>query len=181
MKRFFLGCSHREQLLLTALVVLAGLIWASSAHGRFGTQFQAWRSTRGDFALQQLWLDRKDRIDAEAAAAVQSLDPAQTLDPTGLVTQISALAAEAEVSANTEPAKTTTANQLAVHTVQVTCRRATLASLVRFYEGIQRKSPYLVLEQCSITVERGGAGALSASFVVSSIQVTDASAPAKAN
>lgn len=171
MKRFFTTRTHREQLLVALLVVMAGLIWASYAYGRFGTQFSAWRSTRGDYAVQQLWLDRKDRIDADAAAAVKSLDPKQTYDPTGLVAQISALAAEAEVNANTEPPKTTNANQLAVHTVQVTCRRASLSALVRFYEGLQRKSPYLVLEQCSLTVERGGNGILNASFVISSIQV----------
>lgn len=171
MKQYFVTRTRREQLLLTSLVVLAGIIWSAYAFGRIRTGFGAWRTASADHGAQQLWLDRRAAIDANAAAAVQSLDPRQTLDPTRLVAQISALAAEAGVTANTEPPKTTTANQLAVHSVQVTCRRASLSALVKFYEGIKGKSPYLVLEQCSLTTERGGAGILNASFLISSVEV----------
>lgn len=171
MKQFFLTRSRREQLLVTLLVVLTGVIWAAYGFGRTRTQFGVWRSLRTDHALQQRWLDRKTQIDAGTAEAVKTLDPKQTLDPTRLIAQISALAAEAGVTANTEPPKTTNASQLAVHTVQVTCRRASLASLIKFYEGIQGKSPYLVLEQCSLLIERGTAGVLSASFQISSVEV----------
>lgn len=176
MKRFFITRSRREQVLVMLLVVMAGAIWLSSALGRIRSTASAWNSAHQDLKSQQLWLNRRSEIDARTEAAVKSLDPSKTLDPTRLVSQISALASAAGISPSTEPPRTTHANNLAVHTVQVTCRRAKLASVVKFYEGISTRAPYLVLEQCTVQAERGAADLVNASFVLSSVEVEKAPA-----
>lgn len=171
MKQFFLHKSHREQLLLVFFAVAAGVIWIVAAVGHVRADAQDWQLARADATAQQLWFDRQADIEARAAAAIKSLDPARTFDATRLASEISAMAREAALTINTEPPKTTQTPQLAVHSVQVTCRRAALSALLKFYEAINQRAPYLGLEQCSLLVERNSGGLLTATLQVSSVEV----------
>jgi hypothetical protein len=171
MKQFFLQRSRREQLLLVIFAVLAGLIWIVAAIGHVRTDLQDWRLAQSDAAAQQLWLDRQGDIEARAAAAIKSLDPARTFDATRLASEVSAIAREAGLTINTEPPHTTQTPELAIHSVQVTCRRAALSALIKFYEALNQRAPYLGLEQCSLLAERNSGGLLTATMQVSSVEV----------
>jgi hypothetical protein len=171
MKQFFLLKSHREQLLLVVFAVVAGVIWIFAAIGHVRTDLQDWRLAKADTAEQQMWLERQTDIEARAAAAIKSLDPARTYDATRLASEISAMAREATLTINTEPPRTTQTPQLAVHSVQVTSRRAALGALIKFYQAINQRAPYLGLEQCSLLVERNSGGLLTATLQVSSVEV----------
>jgi uroporphyrinogen-III decarboxylase len=179
MKQYFLQRSHREQMLLTLFVVFAGAIWIFAAAGRLRARLQEARLAHADSAAQQLWLDRQADIEARAAAAIKSLDPARTFDATRLASEISTMAREAGLTINTEPPRTTQTPQLAIHSVQVTSRRAALSALLKFYEALNERAPYLGLEQCSLLVERNSGGLLTATLQVSSVEVIRAHPPAK--
>jgi hypothetical protein len=62
--------------------------------------------------------------------------------------------------------RTERTTQFAFHSAQVNFRRVELAALVRFYEDVAKRSPYVGLEQVSITVDRGAPGTLNATFRV---------------
>ena len=85
MKHWFNRGRRREQLLVTAFVLLGALVWLLSAAGRLRTQWENWHATRTDLATQRLWLDRHKEIEAAAGDAVRNLDPARTFDATRLV------------------------------------------------------------------------------------------------
>jgi hypothetical protein len=179
MKSSFLQRSLREQLLLTVFAVFAGAIWIIAAIGHVRTQSQAWQLAQADIGAQQLWLGRQNDIEARAATAIKSLDPARTFDATRLASEISTMAREAGLSINTEPPHTTQTPQLAIHSVQVTSRRAALSALLKFYQALNQRAPYLGLEQCSLLVERNAGGLLTANLQVSSVEVIRAKTPAK--
>jgi hypothetical protein len=172
MKRYFLSRSGREKALLLAFAGIAALIWLFSATGRIRVLWQERNSLKAEHETQQTWLANRTAIEARAAAAVHQLDPAQTLNGTRLVGELNALATSAGLSAEVSGQRTERTVQFAFHSAQVSFRRADLGSLVRFYEALSARSPYVGLEQMTLTVDRGAPGQLNATFRVVAAELT---------
>ncbi|HVU17477.1 MAG TPA: hypothetical protein VHD32_11160 [Candidatus Didemnitutus sp.] len=176
MKAFFLNRSRREQILLTGFVIMAGIIWLLAALGHVRTNRLTWQLAKSDADNQQIVLSREADIEKRASLAIKSLDPTKTYDATHLASEISAIARDAGLTINTEPPHTTQTQELAIHSVQVTSRRAALSALLKFYQSLNERAPYLGLEQCSLLVERNSGGLLTATLQVSSVEVLKAAA-----
>ncbi len=172
MKRWFQSRHLREQLLVAVFVVLAGLIWLSSAAGRARGRLDDWRGARTAFDAQQLWLDRQAEIEAQAGAAVQNLDPARTFDATRLVATVTTLATAAGLSPSTDPPHTERTPQFAYHAVRVSFRRAGLAALLNFYDELSKQAPYLHLESITMQTDRAAPGQLGVTLQISATQIT---------
>jgi hypothetical protein len=170
-KAWFLSRLLREKALVLALLVIGALIWMSAAGERLGSALRGFRGAQSTLATQQVWLDARPQIEEAAAAAVQNLDPAKTYDSTFLVAEIMAIAGRAGLAVNTEPPRTQRSPQFSVHTVQVTTRRAELGALLRFYQELASKAPYLGLEQISLQGDRGNPGMINATFQVASVEL----------
>ncbi|HYC70705.1 MAG TPA: hypothetical protein VEB66_05830 [Opitutaceae bacterium] len=168
MKRFYLARSARERVLLLAFALVGLAWWAPMALGRWGALRRDLGSVRAEEEVQRIWFSRRADIEARATAAAGALDPAKTLDAAQAFAELNRLAAglNAEIAAQ----RSERSEQFALHTVQVTVRRADLASLVRFYEQITARAPYLAVEQCSLSVDRSTPGVLSAVIRVYSIE-----------
>jgi hypothetical protein len=164
MKQFFLGRALREKLLLVAFAALALLIWGSGLLNRGQQRWDEWRGVRTELATQQAWLANRAGIAAKVAAATKSLDPAKTLNATRLVGELNAISARAGLTADINSQRSERTDQFAFHTVQINFRRVDLAALLRFYGELSQRSPYIGLEQFSLTVDRGAPGQLNASF-----------------
>ncbi len=173
MKRWFQKRSRREQVLLLLFAGLAGLVWLGSATGRLRSNLTEWRGTRVNLAAQQLWLDQASAIEKRSAAAIRDLDPARTYDVTRLVAEISAIAGTAGVQVAVDPPVTERTPQFAYHTAKASLRRATLPQVLRFYDELARRSPYLSLEAVTLQTERAS-GTLNATIQVSATQITPA-------
>jgi hypothetical protein len=168
MKRFFLARTMRERVLLTAFALLALGAWAPSVLGRLADWRTEWRSAMVNADAQQEWLGRRAEVEARAGAAAQALEPAKTLDAARAFAELNRMAAGlgAEVSAQ----RSDRADQFAVHTVQVNIRRADLAAVLKFYEQVAARAPYLGVEHCSISAERSTPGQINAVFRIYSIE-----------
>jgi hypothetical protein len=172
MKAFFLKCALREKALLLAFALLALAIAGGHALRRGAALWQDWRAARGEFVAQQLWLDHADAIAAQATAATRSLDPAQTLNATRLVGELSALASQSGLTADIGTQRTEEGTgQFAFHAVQVNFRRAELGALLRFYSALSARAPYMALEQFSIAADRANPGSLNVSLRVVSVEL----------
>jgi hypothetical protein len=164
MKVFFLGRALREKILLLAFAVLAFAIWGGSATGRARAFWDDLRRSRTDLADQKVWLQNGPAIDAQALAATQRLDPARTLNATRLVGELNELAGQAGLNADISGQRTERASQFAFHIVQVNFRRADLGALIKFYQALSQRAPYIGLEQFTLAADRGSSGQLNASF-----------------
>lgn len=171
MRTWFHSRRRREQLLVTLFVGLGALIWLTGAAARLRTQWSAWRSTQGDRAAQQLWLDRRQEIEAAAAAAVRNLDPARTHDATRLVATVNSLAGGAGLQPAIDPAVTQRTPQFAYHTIKVTFRRTQLPALLKFYDDLTKQAPYLNLESMVLQTDRAAIGVLNATLQISATQI----------
>jgi hypothetical protein len=171
MKRFFLTRSFREKTLLVAFVSLVAIAWLLSGAGRARARLQDWQSLRASGEEQRLWLTNRTEIEARAAKATAQLDPAKTLNGTRLVAEMSSLAAQAGLTAEVSGQRTERTTQFAFHSAQVTFRRAEMNALVKFYEALSARSPYVGLEQVSLAADRGAPGALNATFRVTAAEL----------
>lgn len=176
LKVWFLGRLLREKILVLALVLTAALIWLSSASEGLAASLRGFRAAEAQLAEQAIWLDNRDTIESAANAAAADLDPKKTYDATYLVAEVMGMARRAGLVVETEPPRTLRSAQFAIHSVQVTTRRAELAAVLRFYQELGRKAPYLGLESVSVQGDRGAPGMINVNLQVASVELLDAAA-----
>ena len=173
LRAFFLGRHLREKLLLAVFAVAAAAIWLSSLGARAGRFLRAERATTATMAEQATWLSSKAAIEASAQSAASRLDPASTLDTTRLLAEVAAIATESGLKNTTSgDPKDLRSGQFAVHTLQFSVTKVDWAALKGFYLALSKRSPYIGIEQFSVQVDRANPALLSASFQISSIEVS---------
>ncbi len=170
MKSFYLGRLLREKILLLGFALLLAFVWVLSLAGRTFAFGREWRSLAVERATQEMWLNNQIAIETKAKAAAQRLDPRQTYDATRLVGALGQLAADAGLTPDISAQNTQRTDQLSFHTVQVSFRRVDLPALLRFYQALAKRSPYIALEQVALTVDRGAPGQLNATFRAVSVE-----------
>jgi hypothetical protein len=173
MKGYFLTRALREKILLVVLVVGAAAMWLSSAGERAGRLWRQVQATSTDLRVQEMVLGQREEIEARSHAAVERLDPARTFDPVRLQSEVNTIANLAGLGAKTNisGAPTDSAGQIAVHSVQVTVNNADYPSLVKFYTELQKRSPYLGIEQFDLLASPPGSANLRQSLRVSSVEI----------
>jgi hypothetical protein len=57
------------------------------------------------------------------------------------------------------------------------CRRADLGSVVRFYENVSPRAPYLALGNFSLQADRGDAGTVSVNMQITALELLEPPAP----
>lgn len=152
MKTFFLSRQSREKILLLGLVLVAALWWLSSAIGRGSAFLGDFRSTTENLKMQKLTLDARESIQARATAAIQQLDPSRTFDTVRLQAELDAIATTAGiVNKNIGDARTEKTAQFSINSAQITIRNTDYASVIKFYEELKKRSPYIGLDQLTLS------------------------------
>lgn len=171
LKPWFLSRLFREKILVLALLLVGALIWLSSASKHLSANLRDFRQAEASLAEQSLWLNNREAIEELARAAAGNLDASKTYNATYLVAEVMGMAKRAGLAVNTEPPRTQRSPQFAIHTVQVTTRRAELASLLRFYQELSSKAPYLGLEQISVQGDKSAPGMVNVNLQVASVEL----------
>ncbi len=168
MKGFFQSRSLRERLLLLMFALIAFGWWAPVAVGQLGALRRELKEVGLERETQQITLAHRDEIEARAAAAGRTLDPAKTLDSSQAFAELNRMTTglTAEISAQ----RSVRSEQFALHNVQVSIRRADLKALFGFYEQLGARAPYLGIEQCVLSADRANPGLLNAVFRIYSVE-----------
>ncbi len=161
MKRFFFSLKPRERFMALGALLVAATLWSSGAWARVNGGWDAWRVLEEDAVIQKAWLLKEREIRNSTALAVQGLDSGHGYDQAKLVAEAINATKEAGLNANTESPKTTKAGKFAIHSLQMRCSKADLASVLRFYESVKSRAPYLAIGNLSMTAERGSAGTVT--------------------
>ena len=134
------------------------------------------QETRAVLKTQAQWLAAKDRIEAEAAAAVANLDSSLTFNSLRLSAELSTLAKNAGIDQNlrSEIQPTETTAQFSFNTVVVTLNRVEWTSLLAFYEELSQRAPYIGIERFTLGSVRNNPAELNANLTVSSVEITEA-------
>ena len=174
----FLSCALREKLLLVAFFTIGVLWWASSFTGRATAFWQAQRVTTVRLKANAEVIRNKVIIEETARKTASALDPAQTLNGNKLVTTISQIATDAGLKNIITNGSTvsTTSGQFAVHSQEFTIRNIEglqgWEALSRFYEVIQRRSPYIAIERFTLLSAANNAAQLSLNLKIASVEIT---------
>ena len=169
MKNFFNTKSVRERVLMTAFLLIAAVSWGTSLLGRIQNLQSDWKATSQELSDQLASFGNKSQVEERAKKFTAQLDPSRTLNAMQLYAEVARLTQglPAEMGSARTVGKTT----FALNSLQVTVRRTSLEPLLRFYKELSSKAPYLGIEQCSITSDRGAPGQITAVFRIYSVVV----------
>lgn len=169
MKNFFNTKTVRERVLMTAFILFAVAWWGSSLLGRTRTFRTDWQTTASDGQDQLNWFNEKSRVAERTAKATAQLDPSRTLNAAQAFAEINRMGQGLSLEMGAQ--RTERTENFAMHSLQVTIRRAGLDSLLKFYQELGKRRPYLGIDQCSISTERASPGQINAVFRIYSVEV----------
>jgi hypothetical protein len=172
LRALFFARLLREKIMLTGLLAMAAAYWLSSFCGHASHFVTRQRNLTSDLADQAQWLASRTAIENSARQAASRLDASRTLDGTRLLAEMSAMAHEAGLL-NTAGGESQDvgSGQFTIHTLEFSMLKADWATLKTFYIALQKRSPYIGIEQFSVTVDRANPTLLNANFRVSSVEI----------
>lgn len=174
-KAYFITRLLREKILLMAFALILVGVWGSSFMTRGGVALRDVRAVSTDLSDQNLWLARKQNIENAARQAIGRLEPGRTLDSTKLLAEVNKIATETGLTSNTTVEDTKSeqepSGQFTVHSLRFTVRKADYGTLVKFYSELQKRTPYIGLEQFTIQADRTNPAQLSAVLKLTSVEV----------
>lgn len=183
MKALFFGLNARERLMALAALGILAFLWVTAAYGRVSDVWANWTDLEKKAAFHRARFAEEKKIRAEVAVAVQGLDEGRGYDKARLVAEAFAAAKEAGLTPSTEAPTTVKAGRFAVHSLQMTCRKADMGSLVKFYEAIRPRAPYLAMGNLTIQSDRGKEATVTVNIQVTALELIGAAptpvAPAK--
>ena len=171
MKHFFFSLKPRERFMALAALLVAALLWSTSAWTRVRGGWDDWRALEVTALDQKAWLAKQTEVSKATALAMQGLDSGHGYDQAKLVAEAVNATKEAGLNANTESPKTTKGGKFAIHSLQMSCRKADLASVLRFYESVKSRAPYLAIGNLSMTVDRGSAGTVTLKATITALEL----------
>jgi len=153
MKAFFLSRLFREKLLLLGLILMAAVTWFSSASNRTARFWREFRATSVLLEGQRDLLAQQGKVEAEAKAAIEHLEPTKTFDGVRLQAEVDAIARRTGViNYSLDNVQTERVSQFSMNSMQLQIRNADYATLVKFYLELSKQAPYIGIEQFRLTV-----------------------------
>ena len=171
MKHLFFSLKPRERIMALAALLIAATLWSTGAWGRVQGGWDAWRAFEEEARDQKALLAKEREVRTATAVAVQGLDSGHGFDQAKLVAEAVNAAKEAGLSPNTEAPKSTKAGKFAIHSLQLSCRKADMASILRFYESVKSRAPYLAIGNLSMTADRGTAGTVTFKATLTALEL----------
>jgi len=168
MMKFYNSKSLRERLLMLAFLAIGVVWWGSSLAGRVRQQALLWQSIARDAEVQRLWLAQGASVGERTAQVARQLDAGRTMNAAQAYAEVSNLAQGLPLEMGAQ--RTDRTDNFSLHSLQVTFRRVDMASLLRFYQGVIARAPYLGIDQCTITADRAAPGMVNAVFRVYSVE-----------
>lgn len=168
MKKYYNNRLLRERVLLLVFLAIGVIWWGTALAGRTNRARLAWRALAQDRELQQMWLERGKTVGARTAQVASQLDPARAMNAAQAYAEVSRLAQGLPLEMGAQ--RTDRTDNFSLHSLQVTIRRVDIGALLRFYEGIASRAPYLGIDQCTISTDRATPGMLNAVIRIYSVE-----------
>lgn len=172
MKNFFNTKSVRERMLMTGFLLIAVVTWGSSLLGRSRLLQVDHSVAAAELAEQLTWLKNKAQVDERTKKITTQLDPSRTFNATQAFAEVQRLAQglPAPEITTVRPVGKANAN-FTINSLQVTIRQAGLEPLLKFYKELSSKAPYLGIESCSVSTNRGTPGLITVVLRIYSVEV----------
>ncbi|HVW21803.1 MAG TPA: hypothetical protein VHC86_11360 [Opitutaceae bacterium] len=171
LRAFFLSRSLREEVLVVAFALLIFGWWFSGFEGRAARFLHDSHQTGSELDSQAQWLANRSKIMADSQEAASRFDASRTLNTTALLTEASNLASEAGLAnPRGEPDPDQSNGQFSVHSLRFDIQRADWTSLQNFMLSLEKRHPYIGVEQFNLNVDKASK-THNVSLVLSSFEI----------
>lgn len=172
-RAYFLSRALREKILLGAFIAIGLLWWLSAFGSRAGAFWREQHTMTLRLNEQAEWIKNKSKIEETAERTAGKLDPTKTLNANQLATTLLQLANEAGLkSPSLSGSPTTTrSGQFAIHTATFLIRTAEWGDLVKFYEALQKRAPYIAVDQFNLTAAPNNPAQLNLQLRAESVEI----------
>jgi hypothetical protein len=167
----YLARSLREKILIVCFALLLVGAWFSHFTDQMGAFWREARHTTSELTEQGMWLANRDTIEAAAQQAASKFDPSSTLSDIALTATATNLATDAglsDIRADEEPDVSN--GPFAVHTLHFEIPKADWQALQTFTLSIQKRHPYISIEQFQILGDKVSR-TMTANMVLSSVEI----------
>lgn len=172
LRAFFLSRVLREKLLLVGFLGFAVVMWASAFSSRVGRFWRAEHATTVELKDQDFWLGQQNQIKAATQAAAAQMDPAKTLDATGLSVAVRQLANDAGVKYNNGPVQPgPNSGQFAINTLRVNVTPTDWHAFAVFYQHLQERAPYIAITELAMQPVQSNRSQIMATMTVASFEI----------
>ena len=179
LRAFFLGCQLREKLLVVVFLAIGVLLWLSGFSKRAGQFWRDQHRTTIDLADQAQWISHSAAIEAAAQKAASRFDASRTLDGTRLLEAVQKVAADSGVRNLQSPGPSNPPGngQFFPHFVDFNVQlsdpdvQKNWDALLAFYTALQKRSPYIGIDQFTLAPQANKAQ-LRLQLRVASIEIT---------
>jgi len=179
LRALFLGCQLREKLLVVVFLAIAVVLWLSGFSRRGGQFWREQHRTTVDLADQAQWIAHSAEIESAAQKAASRLDASRTLDGTRLLEAVQKIAYDTGVRNTQSPSPSNPPGngQFAIHTLDYTAQlldpdvQKNWDTLLAFYTALQKRSPYIGIEQF-VLAPNANKAQLRLQLKVSSVEIT---------
>jgi hypothetical protein len=151
LRAFFLGRLLREKLLLISFVAGAALFWGMDTSARAGRLSRTVQATSAELKDQDFWIAARPQIETATQEAAAQMDPARTLDPTGLSVAVSQISNETGVNVSRGPVvHGASSGQFGINTMRLNIVGAEWGPFRAFYQKLQERAPYIAITELAI-------------------------------
>lgn len=172
LRAYFLTRALREKLLLLGFIAIGLIWWLSEFSTRAGAFLREQQITTSRLREQAEWIRNREKIETTAATTAARLEPAKTLNGNQLVAAVSQMARDTGLPNSVSSAATTRrSGQFALHSVEFTIRGADYESVLKFYDALVARSPYIAIERFTLTAQPNNPAQLSLVLKVASVEL----------
>jgi len=170
----FLARTRREKVLFAAFIAAIVLVWAGSLPGRFGDTLRDLTLARESIQRQNVWFDGRERIEADYARALESLNPALFPPRQQAVAQLEAHARQTGLTPKIDPSTSTRSDRLAFHIINVSFDRVSFTKVAEFQRAVAAALPSVNLKSVVISSpsRAPGAAEINARLTYEAIEYT---------
>lgn len=169
---FFLGRLLREKLLLLVFLLFAVIWWASAFAQRAAGFVREQSATTRQLEQQKTYIDNQQAVLQLAEKAAKSLEPGLTLDGPRLVNAINQAANEAGLkNPQTTLSSRQSSGEFTINTAQFQVVGATGDAIEKFYNNLQKRAPYLSIEQFALQANQRDPSQFNLALTISSVEI----------
>jgi hypothetical protein len=172
-RAFFLSRALREKLLLVVFILIGLLWWGSSFLTRGSAFWNEQRTMTSRLKVNAEWFKNQTLIEQNEKKTAESLAPEKALNANQLLTTVNQLANEAGLkninSSGNLPSSTS--GQFAVHSQEFRVLNVEWDALIRFYEALQKRSPYIAIERFTLQSTGSNTSQHQLSLKVTSMEI----------
>lgn len=173
LSKILMRISKRERVMAISLLIVLMLLWLGQLTDSWEEVSGRLRQTRKDISLQKVWLDSADAFNQELQKVRGRINSKDTLNSAQLTDFLDELGRSRKLTYELSTPVTKDGQLFREHTLRVAYRNVTLEQMIALYEEIDRRKPYVSIDEINFSVNRSDQRLLNVRLTLSSFELKE--------